>query len=392
MKITRRQLRRIIERIGGGRRYTEIPAHPRGDLGKNIADVEFPVVVGYEGQSEIAYNQEELDDILDDIAPSHGAGTGIKYSLNALQDLEVEDIPAGRDIEKYAEGRKPHDRSRRTRKEDSKKYRRVQGKEAIKHPEETEDTTVLGKGMLLKGPRMKTPSQLSYGLDYTGAGVDEMKITKQQFRSIVKGAAMRIMSEANDEDYQAVVENIMVKFYEKAHDYEQYQPLSFSELTDEELWVVEEFQPPEFKPIVVSSHPILELTDELQADVDDYTSTELSTYAESRSRLSEGKMTVQPVAYGGVSIEIDGTEKTVGDLVADLLDAGDDDIFQATAGKDLKSLDRLINAWSDNTGGDMLGWDSSVFSDYYNVDTDRVVRLYARRYNHQLEELEMEEW
>ena len=88
-------LRSISERIGGGRRYSEIPAHPRGDLGKNIADVEFPIVVRYDGGSEIAYNQEDLDDILDDIAPSYGPGTGIKYSLDALQDLEVEDVPVG---------------------------------------------------------------------------------------------------------------------------------------------------------------------------------------------------------------------------------------------------------------------------------------------------------
>ena len=56
MKITKRQLRRIIK---------EEVAHPRGDLGKNIADVDFPISVGYtiNGQSlsEIAYTQDELD-------------------------------------------------------------------------------------------------------------------------------------------------------------------------------------------------------------------------------------------------------------------------------------------------------------------------------------------
>ena len=109
MRITKRQLRRVIERIGGGRRYSENPAHPRGDLGKNIADADFPIVVGYElngqAQSEIAYNQDELDDILDDVAPIHG-GPGIPYSLDSLKDMEPDEIPVGADIEQLAAGKK----------------------------------------------------------------------------------------------------------------------------------------------------------------------------------------------------------------------------------------------------------------------------------------------
>ena len=101
VKITKKQLRRIIERIGGARRYSEIPAHPRDNLGKNIADVEFPIAVGYEGRSEIAYNQDELDDILDDIT-SRGAA----YSLNSLEDMEPSDRPVGTAIEQFGESMK----------------------------------------------------------------------------------------------------------------------------------------------------------------------------------------------------------------------------------------------------------------------------------------------
>jgi len=95
MRITRRQLRKIVqERI----------AHPRDGLGKNIADAEFPIVVGYnlrgQDQSEIAYNQDELDDILDDVANS-----GMPYSLDSLEDMEPGDRPVGSDIEQYAEGK-----------------------------------------------------------------------------------------------------------------------------------------------------------------------------------------------------------------------------------------------------------------------------------------------
>ncbi len=85
MKFTRRQLVELVK---------EEMAHPRGDLGKNIANADFPIVVGYEDQSEIAYDQEELDNILDDIAPR-----GIAYSLDSLQDMEAKDIPVGASIE-----------------------------------------------------------------------------------------------------------------------------------------------------------------------------------------------------------------------------------------------------------------------------------------------------
>jgi len=84
-------------------------AHPRGDLGKNIADADFPIVVGYElngqQQSEIAYNQDELDDILDDVAPVHG-GPGIPYSLDSLEDMEPQDRPVGAEIEQLSAGKK----------------------------------------------------------------------------------------------------------------------------------------------------------------------------------------------------------------------------------------------------------------------------------------------
>lgn len=85
MKLTRQELVNLVK---------EEMAHPRGELGKNIADVEFPILVGYEDQSEIAYSQDELDNILDDIAPK-----GIPYSLDSLSDVEAQDIPAGLGIE-----------------------------------------------------------------------------------------------------------------------------------------------------------------------------------------------------------------------------------------------------------------------------------------------------
>ena len=96
VKITRRQLRKII---------AEEIAHPRHGLGKNIADADFPIVVGYGDRSEIAYDQEELDSILDMITGGPGSSTNIPYSLDSLEDMEPKDRPVGADIERFSEGK-----------------------------------------------------------------------------------------------------------------------------------------------------------------------------------------------------------------------------------------------------------------------------------------------
>lgn len=92
MKITKHQLRSIVR---------EEIAHPRDNLGTGVGGDKFPIVVGYEGKSEIAYHQEELDNILDDIAPR-----GIKYSLNSLDDMEPRSKPSGAEIEQLGENMK----------------------------------------------------------------------------------------------------------------------------------------------------------------------------------------------------------------------------------------------------------------------------------------------
>ena len=101
MKISRQQLRRLISE------YSTSVAHPRGNLGKNIADVDFPIVVGYKlngrSQSEIAYNQDELDEILDYLAPGGPRGRDIPYSLNPLDEMEPTAAPVGGKIERFAE-------------------------------------------------------------------------------------------------------------------------------------------------------------------------------------------------------------------------------------------------------------------------------------------------
>ncbi len=95
MKSTKEKLQFLIKET--------VTAHRRTDLGKNIADAEFPIVVGYEGQSEIAYDQEELDSILDMITGGPGSRANIPYSLDSLADMEPEDVPVGAHIEQFTE-------------------------------------------------------------------------------------------------------------------------------------------------------------------------------------------------------------------------------------------------------------------------------------------------
>ena len=114
-QIIKRQLRRTIREMMRGPAAEMAAAaaesgaagmaHHRGDLGKNIADVDFPIIVSYEGKSEIAYNQDELDDILDYVAPTHGS-SGIPYSLDSISDLEPSSTPLGAEIEQLAAGKK----------------------------------------------------------------------------------------------------------------------------------------------------------------------------------------------------------------------------------------------------------------------------------------------
>ena len=99
MKITKKQLRKLIrERVAGGQHMSE-PAHSRAGLGKNVADVDFPILVRYAGRSEVLYDRDSLDELLGDI------GSSTPYSLDSLSDVEVQDVPMGRGIEMYGEGR-----------------------------------------------------------------------------------------------------------------------------------------------------------------------------------------------------------------------------------------------------------------------------------------------
>ncbi len=90
-----------------------------------------------------------------------------------------------------------------------------------------------------------------------------MKITKRQLRKIIR--------EFNDSDFQAIIDGIVEKFYNKAEDFETYVPLSMEELTPEEQRLVFEWKPEEFMdPSNMDSSAHLELNPQLQQDVEEW--------------------------------------------------------------------------------------------------------------------------
>ena len=104
-------------------------------------------------------------------------------------------------------------------------------------------------------------------------------------------------------------------------------------------------------------------------------------------QIKEGRLWVERTPYG-MSVEDDSGEYiAMGHMVKTLLDAGDDDIFDSPQGVDPKSLNRMMAQHERGVQDGLERWDPDVFSDYYNVDLDRVVRLYARRMNLSVKEI-----
>ena len=102
--------------------------------------------------------------------------------------------------------------------------------------------------------------------------------------------------------------------------------------------------------------------------------------------LCEGTLYISRSDYG-VTVEDDNDNYiSIGEMVLDLIDSGDTDIFQAPQGVDEKALQNLISKHEEGVQGGMQRWDSDVFGDYYSVDIERVLRLYARLKNHKLQE------
>ena len=95
--------------------------------------------------------------------------------------------------------------------------------------------------------------------------------------------------------------------------------------------------------------------------------------------LKEGTLFVTRGDYGYIGLEDDsGNDYALGEVVAELLDAGITNIFMGSGGVDEKSLQSLLAKRGEKVQGGIERWDSDVFGEYYNVDTDVVIDEFAK--------------
>ena len=106
------------------------------------------------------------------------------------------------------------------------------------------------------------------------------------------------------------------------------------------------------------------------------------------SLINEGALYVSRSTYGITVEDENDNWLSFGEMILDLFSAGDDDIFYDPQGVDPKAKANLLQKHEEGVQGGMEKWDSDVFSEYYSVDLDRVLRLYARRHNLRIEELD----
>ena len=95
-----------------------------------------------------------------------------------------------------------------------------------------------------------------------------------------------------------------------------------------------------------------------------------------RQKLSENFLYVTETPYG-ISIENEDSYITIGAMILELLKAGKDDFFLVKHGVDPDALEKLLSKHDAGVQGGMHRWDNDVFPQYYKVDNDRVLRLYA---------------
>jgi hypothetical protein len=110
------------------------------------------------------------------------------------------------------------------------------------------------------------------------------------------------------------------------------------------------------------------------------------------SLLQEGTLFMTHGDYGYIGLEDDaGNEYTMGEIVADLLDAGaTDEIFMVKGDHMADSLARIQKARADKVQGGIERWDSDVFDGYYDIDRDRAVEVWAVLNGHKVELVEEE--
>ena len=99
--------------------------------------------------------------------------------------------------------------------------------------------------------------------------------------------------------------------------------------------------------------------------------------------LSEGTLYFTRNRFGGVSVEDENGEYIgTGEMVRSLLDAGIQDFTSE------KGLAAMLKSDAEGVQRGLEHWDSDVFPEYYDVDIDTLIQLYAKQKGMQVEEFE----
>ena len=107
---------------------------------------------------------------------------------------------------------------------------------------------------------------------------------------------------------------------------------------------------------------------------------------QSSYEMNEGVLSVTRTPYGMTIEDESKKDVRIGRMVLELLTAGDANIFNTPQGVSADLLSNLMSQHDMGVQGGMINWDPDVFRDYYDVDLDRVLTLYARLTNQTIKE------
>ena len=93
--------------------------------------------------------------------------------------------------------------------------------------------------------------------------------------------------------------------------------------------------------------------------------------------------------YGYMGVEDDlGNEYTMGEIIAELLDDGATEEIFTLAGQKGGALEKIQKSREEKVQGGIERWDSDVFEQYYDIDRDRAVEIWATMKGAKVEEVE----
>ena len=94
--------------------------------------------------------------------------------------------------------------------------------------------------------------------------------------------------------------------------------------------------------------------------------------------------------YGYMGIKDDlGNEYAMGEIIAELLDDGATEEIFTPAGQQGGALQRIQKSREEKVQGGIERWDSDVFEQYYDIDRDRAVEVWATMKGAKVEEVKI---